>query len=93
MPVTPYIADYSATDFSKHASQVLDMATQGAVRVKRRNEVFVVLRERQLDEIMRDARDQRPQSLTDMLEGYDADEIKAGMAGWLTDDPAGKEAI
>ncbi len=59
MITLPFVADYSATDFSKRASQVLDMAGHGAVRVRRRNEMFVVLRERQLNDIVEDARDPR----------------------------------
>ena len=93
MRPVPYVADYSATEFSKHASQVLDMAGQGAVRVKRRNEVFVLLRERHLDQIVADAQDNRPKTLEDMLQGYNADQMKAGMTGWLEDIPAGKETL
>ncbi len=93
MITLPFVADYSATDFSKRASQVLDMAGHGAVRVRRMNEVFVVLRERQLNDIVEDARDPRPKSLEDMLEFYDADDIKANLKGWLEDKPAVNEAL
>ncbi|HTR17900.1 MAG TPA: hypothetical protein VMI52_12820 [Acetobacteraceae bacterium] len=88
-----FVADYSATDFSKKASRALDAAVQGAVRVKRRDEVFVLLRERQLEEIVQDASDPRPKTLEDMITGYDAAEIKSRMSGWLADEPTGKEVL
>ena len=83
-------ADDSAPDFEKHVRRVLDMAAQRAVRVKRLNEFFILLRERQLDEIMPDARDHSPKTLENRLEGYDASEINAGMIGWLADNPSDK---
>lgn len=88
-----FVADYTATSFSKRPGHALDTAAQGAVRVQRRGEVFILLRAHHLDEIIREAGDPRPKTLEDMLRGYDASEVKAGMAGWLADTPAGKEAL
>lgn len=88
-----YVADYSATDFSKKVGRALDAAGQGAVRVQRRGETFVLLRKRQLEQIVQDAADTRPKSLDDLLAHYDAAEVKAAMGGWLNDGPAGKEVL
>jgi hypothetical protein len=88
-----FVAEYQATEFSKHPGRVLDAAARGAVRVKRRGEVFVLLRARQFEEIIRDAGDARPKTLEDMLVGYDAAEIKARIGGWLAGAPVGKEVI
>lgn len=88
-----FVAEYNATSFSKRPGHALDAAVQGAVRVQRRGEVFILLRARQLDEIIREASDPRPKTLEDMLQGYDASEIKAQMAGWLSDKPQGKEVL
>lgn len=87
-----FVADYTATDFSRNPGRALDAAGQGAVRVRRRGEAYVLLHARYLEKIIQDASDPRPKRLEDLLTGDDA-EIKAGMKDWLADDAAGKEVL
>ena len=87
------IAEFSATSFSKQASRALDAAGQGIVRVRRRGEIFVLLRIDQLQDIIQDAADPRPKTLEDLLVGYDPIRAKAEAGAWLTDSAVGKERL
>jgi len=84
---------FSATDLNKSGGKLLDTALKGAVRITRRDQRFVLMREETLAELLDDARDVRPKSLDDLLRGYDADKIKKLTRGFLDDLPTGKERI
>jgi hypothetical protein len=86
------IGTFTASDL-KQSGPILDAAAQGVVRIKRRGEAFLVLREAQFDMLIAEAADPRPKNLADLLVDYDADEIKARLSWWLTDGPAGKELL
>jgi hypothetical protein len=88
-----FVATYTATDLNKAGGKVLDDAGQGTVRIKRRGTSFVVMREAMLDRLLAAARDGRPQSLEDLVRGYDAGKIKSLTRGFLDDAPAGKERL
>ena len=86
-------ASFSATDLNKSGGKLLDAALKGAVRITRRDQSFVLMREDALAELIEDARDDRPKSLQDMLRDYDAEKIKRLTRGFLDDAPEGKELI
>jgi hypothetical protein len=91
---TPYVtASFSATALNKSGGKLLDAALRGAVRITRRDQRFVLLREDALAELIEEARDDRPRSLQDMLRDYDAEKIKKLTRGFLDDAPKGKELI
>ena len=92
MTQTETIANFMASDLKK-SGPILDTATRGIVRIRRRNESFLLLRESQFDAIVEDAADPRPKCLADLLIGYDADDVKRRLGDWLTDAPAGSEAL
>lgn len=89
----PVVAQLSSTDLNKASGKVLDTAAEGPVRILRRNQRFVLLREEALDEMLEAARDDRPQSLEDLLDGYDPDKIRRLAGGFLSDPPSGKEML
>lgn len=91
MRVTP-IAEFRASDL-KTSGPVLDAAAQGIVRIRRRGQTFVLLSEARLDELVAEASDPRPKSLADLVEGYDADDVKSRLRGWQADAPSGKESL
>jgi hypothetical protein len=91
--VVPFAGSFSATDLSKSAGKLLDAALNGAVRITRREQSFVLLREEALSELLRDAREDRPRSLEDLLRDYDAEKIKRLTRPFLDDTAAGKEPI
>ena len=86
------IASFTATGL-KTPGPVLDAAARGPVRITRRGETFVMLREAQLDELLAEAADPRPKTLADLVSGYDADAVNPRLGGWLTGRPEGKEAL
>jgi hypothetical protein len=86
------VASFTATNL-KTPGPVLDAAARGPVRITRRGEIFVLLREARLTELLAEATDPRPKNLADLVAGYDADGVKARLAGWLADPPAGREAL
>jgi hypothetical protein len=63
------------------------------VRIKRRGEAFLLLRESHFETLMAEAADPRPKTLADMLVDYNAEEVKARLSSWLTDAPVGKELL
>ena len=89
---TKAVANFMASDLKK-SGPILDAAMRGVVRISRRKEVYVLLRESQFEEIIEDAADPRPKCLADLLVGYDADDVKKRLGGWLNDAPAGGEAL
>jgi len=92
MPV-PVIAELSSTELNKTSGKVLDIAAEGPVRVLRRTQRFVVLKEETLEGMLDAAREDRPQSLDDLLRNYDKKKIHDLAGGFLTSSPAGKEII
>ncbi len=86
------VASFTATNL-KTPGPILDAAARGPVRITRRGEAFVMMREAQLAEILAEAADPRPKSLADLLTGYDAAEVKSRLGAWLADAPAGKESL
>ena len=88
-----YVATYTATDLNKSAGRVLDDASRGMVEIKRRGATYVMLRSDRLDQLLRDARQDRPRDLADLLDGYDAEKIKSVTSDFLNASPAGKERI
>jgi len=86
------VASFTATNL-KAPGPVLDAATRGLVRITRRGETFVILREAQFAEILADAADPRPKTLADLLAGYEAEEVKSRLRGWLDDKQSGREAL
>jgi len=87
------VATYTATDLNKAGGKVLDDAGRGTVRIKRRGTSFVAMREEMLDSLLVTARDGRPQSLEDLVRGYDAGKVKSLTRGFLDDTPHGKERL
>ena len=87
------VATYTATELNKIGGKVLDDAGHGTVRIKRRSTSYVLMREDTLDGLLAAARDRRPQSLEDLLRGYDAGKVKSLTGGFLNDAPVGKEQL
>ncbi|HLB97514.1 MAG TPA: hypothetical protein VJK90_07620 [Acetobacteraceae bacterium] len=87
------VATYTATNLNKAGGKVLDDAGRGTVRIKRRGTSYVVMREDMLDSLLASAREGRPQSLEDLLRGYDAEKLKSLTRGFLDDPPTGKERL
>jgi len=86
------IADFTASDL-KQSGPILDAAVRGVVRIRRRGEAFLLLREAQFDRLVAEAADPRPKTLADLLVDYDAAEVKGRLSGWLSDTQAGNEAL
>jgi hypothetical protein len=86
------VANFTASDL-KQSGPVLDAAVQGVVQIKRRGEVFLLMREAEFDLIIEEAADPRPKSLADLLVDYDAEDVKARLSNWIKDAPTGKEAL
>ena len=82
------VATYTATDLNKAGGKVLDDAGHSTVRIKRRGTSYLLMREETLDGLLAAARDGRPQSLEDLVRGYDAAKVKSLTRGFLTDTPA-----
>ncbi len=86
------VASFTASNL-KSPGPVLDAAARGPVRITRRGESFVILREARLAELLAEAADPRPKTLADLVAGYDAAGVKARLSGWLADAPSGTEAL
>lgn len=84
---------FSATDLNKSGSKLLDKALEGPVRITRRQQRFVLMREEALLGVIAEAKDGRPRSLEDLLRDYDAGKIKKLTRNFLEDRPKGKELI
>jgi len=87
------ITTYTATDLNKAGGKVLDDAARGTVRIRRRGTSYVVMREETLDLLLATARDGRPQSLEDLVRGYDPKKLKSLTRSFLDDPPSGKERL
>jgi hypothetical protein len=87
------VATYTATDLNKSGGKVLDDAGRGTVRIRRRGNSYVLMREDTLDGLLAAARDGRPQSLADLVRGYNAGKVKSLTRGFLDDEPVGKEQL
>ena len=87
------VATYTATDLSKTGGKVLDDAGRGTVRIRRRGTSYVLMREELLDSLLAAAREGRPQSLEDLVRGYDSGKLKTLTRGFLDDPPVGKERV
>jgi hypothetical protein len=85
-------AEFTASDL-KQSGPILDAAAQGIVRIKRRGEVFLLLKQARFEELMAEAADPRPKTLADLLVDYNAEDVKARLSGWLGDAPVGNEAL
>lgn len=85
---------FTTTAINKSPARVWDAAWKaGAVEVDRRDQRFVVMRIDILAKALDDARYNRPQSLEDMLSGYDHETAKEGAAWFLNDEPKGRERL
>lgn len=90
----PPFATFTTTEVNKSAAKVWDEVWQkGRVEITRRRQCFVILRKDYLDKMVEEARDNRPESLEDLLEGYDADKIRTLTRRFMDDAPAGRERI
>jgi hypothetical protein len=87
------VAEMSSTDLNKTSGKVLDAAVEGPVRVRRRDQRFVILREDALDELLAAARENRPQPLAALLQDYDCEKVASLVGDFLADAPAGRELI
>jgi hypothetical protein len=86
------IASFTASDL-KQSGPILDAATRGMVRLTRRGDVFLLLREAQLAHMLQEAADPRPKTLADLLVDYDAEDVKARLGAWTNAAPSGGEAL
>jgi hypothetical protein len=93
MSETPVVATYTATDLSKAGARVLDDAATGAVRIRRRGTSYMLMREEHFSRLLAGARDAQPQSLEDLLRGYDANKVKSLTKTFLDAPPVGKEQL
>ena len=89
----PVVATYTATDLNKAGGKVLDDAATGAVRIRRRGTSYVLMREEHFSRLLARARERQPQSLEDLLRGYDAGKVKSLTRDFLDAPAAGKERI
>lgn len=89
-----FSASYRATDMNKAGGKMLDTAAaKGAVEISRRGQEFVLLLKSDLERLLDDAREDRPQSIEDMLRDYDREKIARLTSGFMNDPPAGKETL
>lgn len=86
------IASFTASDL-KQSGPILDAAAQGMVRIKRRGETFLLLREAQFDRSIREAANPHPKNISDLLTNYDADDVKIRLSSWNADAAAGKQVL
>jgi hypothetical protein len=86
------VATFTASDL-KQSGPILDAAVRGVVRIRRRNEAFVLLTETQFDRILAEAADPRPKTLSDLVADYDAADVKARLSHWNAEPPQGQEAL
>ncbi len=95
MPGTPvFDTSYSTTEINKSGSRVYDDAwVKGGVEITRRGQRFVLLRQDYLNRLIEEAREDRPQSLDDLLRDYDADKIRTLTGDFAAEPPTGKELI
>ena len=80
----------------KNGGSVLDAAERGIVRIRRRNSSYVLIREDSVPGFIEQATDTSPKTFADLLRDFtpdDAADIRARLAGWMTDAPRGRELI
>ncbi|HEY2621672.1 MAG TPA: hypothetical protein VGI78_30350 [Acetobacteraceae bacterium] len=92
MQETSVVATYTATDLNKAGGKVLDDAATG-VRIRRRGTSYVLMREEHFSRLLAGAREGRPQSLEDLLRGYDAGKVKSLTRDFLDAPTLGKERL
>ena len=89
-------AEFPSSALKTHGV-VLDAAEGGQlVRIRRRRAPFILVREDRLVALMAEAADTRPKTLDDLVRDFtphDAEELRARMAPWLEDEPAGAELL
>jgi hypothetical protein len=93
MEQTPVVATYTATDLNKAGGKVLDNAAIGTVRIRRRGTNYVLMREEHFSRLLTGAREGQPQSLEDLLRGYDAAKIKSLTRDFLDTPAVGQESL
>ena len=95
MPNDPvFDISYSTTQLNKSGAQVYDDAwAKGGVKITRRGQTFVLLRQDYLSTLIHEARDDRPKSLDDLLHDYDADKIKSLTTDFTNAPPTGSEIV
>ena len=93
MQQTSVVATYTATDLNKSGGKVLDDAATGTVRIRRRGNSYLLMREDHFTRLLAGAREGRPQSLEDLLRNYDAAKVKSLTREFLDAPPIGKEQI
>ncbi|MBF0324032.1 hypothetical protein [Magnetospirillum moscoviense] len=95
MPGAPvFETSYSTTEVNKSGSRVYDDAwVKGGVEITRRGQRFVLLRQDYLSRLIEEARDDRPQSLDDLLQDYDTAKIRNLTADFEAEPPTGTELI
>jgi hypothetical protein len=86
-------ASYSTTDLNKTGGKLLDSALRGAVRITRREQRFVLMREDALAELLDEARGDWPKTLEDLLRDCDIQKLRTLTEGFRDDAPAGTERI
>lgn len=85
---------FTTTMVNKAPAKVWDTAWKdGAVEVDRRDQRFVVMRMDVLEKALQEARSNRPQTLEDMLTGYDRENINTRTSAFMNDAPKGKEIL
>lgn len=88
-----FAASYSATDLNKSGGRLRDAASRGAVRIARRQQRFVPIREDALVDLLKEAREDRPRSLEDLHRDYDAKKVKKLTRRFLDDAAKVEELI
>lgn len=86
-------AEMTSTELNKTSGKVLDLAMDGPVRIVRRSQHFIVIREDTFDDMLEAAKDNRPKTLRDLLVGYDQEKIQSLVGGFMSDQPSGKEIL
>ena len=85
---------YRATDLNKAGGKILDAAaTKGAVEINRRGQEFVLMLKSDLTKMLDDAREDRPQTIEDMLRDYDREKITKLTVNFMNDQPVRKEIL
>ncbi|HYG91330.1 MAG TPA: hypothetical protein VD978_34310 [Azospirillum sp.] len=89
-----FSASYRATDMNKAGGKMLDTAAaKGAVEINRRGQEFVLMLKSDLTKMLDDAREDRPQTIEDMLRDYDREKIAKLTVSFMNDQPVGKEIL
>jgi hypothetical protein len=85
---------FTTTTVNKSPAHVWDAAWKsGVIEIDRREQRFVLIRMDVLAKTIDDARNNRPQSIDDMLSGYDRAAAKEKTEWFLNDAPEGRELL